>query len=52
MTREGATPTFESWKLRIEQAQPEQRNAEVERFIQMLSAIGTPLIDGAKVVVK
>ncbi len=49
MPRESATPTFESWKLRIERARPEQLNAEIERFIQVLSAIGTPLIEGAKV---
>jgi enterochelin esterase-like enzyme len=49
MTREGAAPTFESWKLRLEQARPDQLNAEIEGFIQLLSAIGTPLIDGAKV---
>jgi len=49
MTLEGAAPTFESWRLRIEQARPDQLDAEIERFIQVLSAIGTPLIDGAKV---
>src|SRR5579864_6066618 len=49
MTREGAAPTFESWKLRIAQARPDQLDAEIERFIQVLSAVGTPLIDGAKV---
>jgi enterochelin esterase-like enzyme len=49
MTLEGAALTFQSWRLRIEQARPDQLDAEIERFIQVLSAIGTPLIDGAKV---
>lgn len=47
--REEAAPTFESWKLRIEQAHPGQIAAELARFMQMLSVVGTPLIDGAKV---
>ena len=48
-TREEAAPTFETWKLRLEGAEPEELQAEVERFIQILSALGTPMIDGAKV---
>jgi 1,4-alpha-glucan branching enzyme len=48
-TREEAAPTFETWKLRLEQAQPDRVPAEVERFMQVLSALGTPMIDGAKV---
>lgn len=47
--REEAAPTFETWKLRLEQAEPEVVQAEVERFMQVLSALGTPMIDGAKV---
>jgi enterochelin esterase-like enzyme len=49
VTGEEAAPTFESWKLRIEQARPDQVQVETERFMQMLSAVGTPLIDGVKV---
>jgi enterochelin esterase-like enzyme len=48
VTREEAAPTFERWKLRIEQARPDQVQVETGRFMQMLSAVGTPLIDGAK----
>jgi enterochelin esterase-like enzyme len=50
VTREEAAPTFESWKLRIQQAtRPDQVQLETDRFMQILSAVGTPLIDGAKV---
>lgn len=49
MTREEAAPTFESWKQQIEQAKPDRVQDETERFMQMLSAVGTPLIDGARV---
>jgi enterochelin esterase-like enzyme len=48
-TREEAAPTFETWKLRLEQAEPDRVLAEVARFIQVLSALGTPMVDGAKV---
>jgi enterochelin esterase family protein len=47
--RDEAAPTFESWKQRIEQTRPDQVQVETERFMQMLSAVGTPLIEGAKV---
>ena len=47
--REEAAPTFETWKLRLEQAAPEQLREETDRFMQVLSALGTPMIDGAKV---
>ena len=33
-TREEAAPTFETWKLRLEQAGPDQLPAEIERFTQ------------------
>src|SRR5579859_2832425 len=49
MLREEATPTFESWTLRLMEANPNDVQAEIERFMQVLSAVGTPLIDGAKV---
>src|ERR1700684_3330175 len=48
-TREEAAPTFETWKLRLEQAEPDRVPAEVERFMQVLSTVGPPMIDGAKV---
>jgi enterochelin esterase-like enzyme len=47
--REEAAPTFETWKLRLEQAGPDQLPAEIEHFTQVLLALGTPMIDGAKV---
>ena len=47
--REEAAPTFESWKLRLERAAPDQLQAELEQFLQVLAALGTPMIDGAKV---
>src|SRR5712671_5203604 len=47
--REEAAPTFESWKQRIEQTRPDQVQVETEHFMQKLSAVGTPVIDGAKV---
>src|SRR5579863_2136837 len=47
MAREEAAPTFETWRRRVEAAQ--DRGAEVERFLQVLRALGTPMIDGAAV---
>lgn len=47
MAREEAAPTFETWRRRIEAAR--DRGAEVERFLQVLRALGTPMIDGAAV---
>src|SRR5215472_3321490 len=47
MAREEAAPTFESWRHRVEAAQ--DRDAEVERFLQVLRAVGSPMIDGAAV---
>jgi len=47
--REEAAPTFEAWKLRLEQTAPDQLQAEVERFLVILAALGTPMVDGAKV---
>jgi enterochelin esterase-like enzyme len=47
MAREEAAPTFETWRHRVEAAQ--DRGAEVERFLQVLRALGTPMIDGSAV---
>lgn len=47
--REEAAPTFETWKVRLEEAEPDQMHAEVEGFLRVLSALGTPMNDGAKV---
>jgi enterochelin esterase-like enzyme len=47
MAREEAAPTFESWRHRVEAAQ--DRGAEVERFLQVLRAVGSPIIDGSAV---
>jgi hypothetical protein len=47
MAREEAAPTFETWRHRLEAAQG--RGEEVERFLQVLRALGTPLIDGSAV---
>jgi enterochelin esterase-like enzyme len=47
MAREEAAPTFETWRHRLEAAQ--HRGEEVERFLQILRALGTPLIDGSAV---
>jgi len=47
MAREEAAPTFETWRHRLEAAQGQ--GEEVERFLQVLRALGTPLIDGSAV---
>ncbi len=47
--REDAAPSFESWKLRLEQAAPDQLPAALEEFLRVLALLGTPLIDGPHV---
>ena len=47
MAREEAAPTFETWRHRLEAAP--DRGAEVERFLQVLRAVGSPMIDGSAV---
>lgn len=47
MAREEAAPTFETWRRRVEAAQ--DRDREVERFLEVLRALGTPMIDGSAV---
>src|SRR2546423_5197992 len=49
MTREEAAPTFPTWKTRLETAQGDQLEHEVSRFLEILKALGTPMIDGAEV---
>src|ERR1700693_741373 len=48
-TREEAAPTFETWKLRLEQAEPDRMAAAGGGVMQGLCALGTPIIDGAEV---
>lgn len=47
MAREEAAPTFKTWCKRLVDAGG--RDEEVERFLQVLRALGTPMIDGAAV---
>jgi len=47
--REEAAPTFPTWRRRLQAASPEKRQEEVERFLQVLRAVGTPMIDGPAV---
>lgn len=47
--REEAAPTFPTWRRRLEQASEGELPAEVERFVQVLKAVGTPLIDESTV---
>src|SRR3989442_2769170 len=47
--REEAAPTFPTWRRRLEEAKREERQQAVERFLQVLKAVGTPMIDGSAV---
>ncbi|MGE0826718.1 MAG: alpha/beta hydrolase-fold protein [Candidatus Binatia bacterium] len=47
--REEAAPTFPTWRRRLEQAKADEIRDEVERFLQVLKAIGSPMIDGSSV---
>jgi enterochelin esterase family protein len=47
--REEAAPTFPTWRRRLEEAPEEQRQEEAARFLQVLKAVGTPMIDGSAV---
>ena len=43
---EEAAPSFPTWKKRLEDAEKNgQRGEEVERFLQVLKAVGSPMID-------
>ena len=43
--REEAAPTFTTWKRRLSQVDISQSRKEVQQFIEVLSAVGTPMID-------
>ncbi|MEW6299799.1 MAG: alpha/beta hydrolase-fold protein [Thermodesulfobacteriota bacterium] len=47
--REEAAPTFPTWRRRLEQAPEGEIQREVERFLEVLKAVGTPMIDGTTV---
>jgi enterochelin esterase-like enzyme/HSP20 family molecular chaperone IbpA len=47
--REEAAPTFPTWKRRLEEAPEPKLPEEVDRFLEVLKAVGTPMIDGATV---
>src|SRR5438445_4158493 len=49
MIREEAAPTFPTWKARLEKAEGTQLEEEVARFLQILRALGTPMIEGPEV---
>jgi enterochelin esterase-like enzyme len=46
MAREEAAPSFETWLRRLESA---PGASEVDRFVEVLRTLGTPLIDGSAV---
>jgi len=43
------TPSFPAWQHRLERAAEQQRQDELQQFLGMLSAVGTPLIEGLAV---
>ncbi len=47
--REEAAPTFPTWKRRLEETPESKLREEVDRFLEILKAVGTPMIDGATV---
>src|SRR6266478_7121649 len=47
--REEAAPTFPTWKARLEQADSSRLPEIVARFVDVLRAVGTPMIDGPEV---
>jgi enterochelin esterase-like enzyme/HSP20 family molecular chaperone IbpA len=47
--REEAAPTFPTWKRRLEEAPESKLREEVDRFLEILKAVGTPMIDGTTV---
>src|SRR5215813_568066 len=48
-TCEEAAPTFLTWKRRLEEAREAQLQEEVDRFLEILKTMGTPMIDRATV---
>jgi enterochelin esterase-like enzyme len=49
IAREEAAPTFPTWKARLQEAEGSKLEEEVSRFLQILQALGTPMIEGAQV---
>jgi enterochelin esterase-like enzyme len=47
--REEAAPTFSRWKIRLEQIDHADLPNEVARFVRILEAVGTPMIEGPDV---
>src|SRR5215831_5760295 len=47
--REEAAPTFSTWKGRLEGVDISHRHEEVARFVEVLRAVGTPMIDDLEV---
>jgi enterochelin esterase family protein len=47
--REEAAPTFPTWRRRLEESSEDQRQEEVDHFLRVLKAVGTPMIDGSSV---
>jgi enterochelin esterase-like enzyme len=47
--REEAAPTFSTWKRRLEQVDISHASKDVEQFLEVLRAIGTPMIDNLEV---
>lgn len=44
--REEAAPTFPTWRRRLQEAPASTLQEEVDRFLQVLKAVGAPMIDG------
>lgn len=47
--REEAAPTFPTWRKRLEDAPQDQLKEEIDRFLQVLNAVGSPMVDGSSV---
>jgi enterochelin esterase-like enzyme len=48
-TREEAAPTFPTWKGRLAETTGTQLEQETSRFLEILKALGTPMIEGPEV---
>jgi enterochelin esterase family protein len=47
--REEAAPTFPTWRRRLEEASGEKLDEEKKQFLQVLKAVGSPMIDDSSV---
>jgi enterochelin esterase family protein len=47
--REEAAPTFPTWRKRLEEIPAAELSKETDRFLQVLKAVGSPMIDGPSV---